>query len=222
MTYTNKRTKIEHTYRIGNKETKEVDTINDLGITLNSNLTWGPQIEKVTQKAYKKLGMVIRFCQPIKDIDTITLLYKSLVRSTIEYGSVVWYPKTKINMKTVERIQGQFVRYLFQKAEGFYPKYPTYIDYKTLIDNLPIDSIEERFTNNLLKLLHNIIHNSINSPYLLTEIKFRVPNPRLRNNPTQLFYIPNQNNNNLSKSPLIFAMEKYNATNSNQVDLFIV
>lgn len=210
VTYTNKIAKIDHTYNIDRKEIEEVSKIKDLGICFNNNLTWGEHMNQVTLKSYRKLGMVIRYCQPIQDIDTITLLYKSIVRSTIEYGSVIWTPKTAVAIKNIERIQSKFVRYLFQKFNGFYPKYPTYIEYNILIENLPIQSLKERILNNQMTLLKNIINNQMNSPYILSQLTFRIPNHRTRTDPNNLFAIPNLQNNNLLKSPIIYAMKLYN------------
>ncbi|KAL1460244.1 hypothetical protein WDU94_012170 [Cyamophila willieti] len=201
ITFTNKQNKIEYEYKINNQITKEVKNINDLGITLSNNLTWGPHIQNVISKAYKKLGLIIRYCQPINDIDTLTTLYKTLVKSTIEYGSVIWTPKTAVDIKTIENIQARFMRYLFKKINGFYPKYPEHISYKLLIDNLPIESLDDRFLNNQMKFLQKILKYEINSPYILSQIEFRIPNRNLRANPTQLFRIQDINHNTL-KSPI--------------------
>uniref|UniRef100_A0A8D8X7F3 Uncharacterized protein n=1 Tax=Cacopsylla melanoneura TaxID=428564 RepID=A0A8D8X7F3_9HEMI len=111
------------------------------------------------------------------------------MRSTIEYGSVLWTPRTINDKKTIENLQARFIRYLFQKANGFYPKYPENISYKTLIENLPIESIEDRFTKIQMKFLEDTIKHNIDSPYILAQLKFKVPYRRIRPDPTQLFSI---------------------------------
>ncbi|KAL1452472.1 hypothetical protein WDU94_006700 [Cyamophila willieti] len=39
--------------------------------------------------------MIIRFSKPIQDLDALRLLYQSLVRSILEYGSIIWSPRTQ-------------------------------------------------------------------------------------------------------------------------------
>ncbi|KAL1446223.1 hypothetical protein WDU94_000017 [Cyamophila willieti] len=217
----NKLKKIECQYKINNQITKEVNCINDLGITITNNLEWGPHMKNVVNKAYRKFGLIIRYCQPITDIDTLTTLYKTLMRSTIEYGSVIWTPRTKEGIKTIEKIQAKFIRYLFKKANGFYPKYPQNISYKVLIENLPIDSIEERFKKNQMTFLQNTLTNRINSPYILSQINLKIPTRNLRPNPTQLFYIKSNSKNEL-KSPITACMLKYNSLPQNeQPNIFV-
>lgn len=210
MTYTNTKNIVKHNYTINNITTQEVDTYKDLGVTLTRNITWGAHIQKVTEKAYQKLGLIIRYCKPINDIDAILTLYRSLVRSTIEYCSVIWSPKTKKDRKQLEDIQACFVRYLFQKLNGFYPSYPHNISYKTLIENIPLPSIEERLSKNQFGFIEKIIKYKIDSPYILKNIDFRIPNPRLRIDTSRLFELPRYKHDLLFRSPLLSALKVYN------------
>uniref|UniRef100_A0A8D8LVY8 Uncharacterized protein n=1 Tax=Cacopsylla melanoneura TaxID=428564 RepID=A0A8D8LVY8_9HEMI len=86
-------------------------------------------------------------------MDAIIMLHKSIVKSTLQYGSEIWMPKTKIKFKLLEREQARFVRYLFCKFNAFYPKYPHYIEYNIIIENLPIDSLEEILKTKQTELL---------------------------------------------------------------------
>lgn len=208
MSYSTLKSKIQYTYHIGDINLQDIETYSDLGVILTNDLTWNNQINNVTSKAYCKLGMIIRFCQNIQNPDAILILYKAIVRSTLEYCSVVWTPKTETNKKAIEKVQACFVRYLFQKLNGFYPKYPHNIGYKTLIENLPIESIETRHGENQLKYLRNIFTYRLNSSELTSNISFRIPNPRLRIDPNILFSV--SNNTNHLKSPTMSAMKHYN------------
>ena len=60
-----------------------------LGLTLSSNLSWRAHILKIHQKASKKLNLL----KPLKyklNHYTLEVLFKSLVRSSLEYANVVW------------------------------------------------------------------------------------------------------------------------------------
>ncbi|KAI5752825.1 hypothetical protein M8J77_020768 [Diaphorina citri] len=208
MSYSSKKMKLDHPYYIEGTQLQEVESYSDLGVILSNNLSWRKHIDDVTVRAYRKLGMIIRFCKPIQDADAILLLYKSIVRSTLEYCSVLWNPETKSDTKKIEDVQASFVRYLFQKLNGFYPKYPQNIGYSTLIENIPMESIETRFENNQIKLLRDVLTNKINSPNITSNITFKIPDNRLRIDPSKLFEV--SNNKTMLKSPTMFAMNTYN------------
>jgi hypothetical protein len=68
---------------------KEVFQHEHLGVTLTFNLSWRSHILKIHQKASKRLNMLkpMRLTLTRKTLDT---LYKSLVRSCLEYADIVW------------------------------------------------------------------------------------------------------------------------------------
>ena len=59
----------------------------------------------ITAKVNRMLGLLERTCKDLKDTATLKTLYCSLVRSNLEYCSVVWSPFTKRNVDILERIQ---------------------------------------------------------------------------------------------------------------------
>ncbi|KAL1446991.1 hypothetical protein WDU94_013993 [Cyamophila willieti] len=153
MTYTNKKNPIQYQYTLNSQNIEHVTLYKDLGVIFESDLSFNAHIYDITLRAYKRLGMLIRYCKHIKDLDAILLLYKSIVRSILEYGAVLWAPKYKNSQKIIERVQAKFVRYLFNKENGFYPKYPNYIDYNTLVENLVLDPVLSRFQHHQLKYI---------------------------------------------------------------------
>ena len=57
-----------------------------------SNLSWNNHIDKITSKANRILGLIKRTCGRFKDVPTLRTLYLALVRSQLEFCSVVWSP----------------------------------------------------------------------------------------------------------------------------------
>ena len=51
------------------------------------------------------LGLIKRTCKGLDDPKTLHTLYCSLVRSNLEYCSVVWSPYSKRNTDKLERVQ---------------------------------------------------------------------------------------------------------------------
>jgi hypothetical protein len=74
---------------LNNEPIKTVSQHDHLGVTLTQNLSWRPQVLKIRQEASKKLNML----KPLKlklQRKTLEILYKSLVRSCLEYADIVW------------------------------------------------------------------------------------------------------------------------------------
>ena len=74
---------------LNNEPIKTVSQHDHLDVTLTQNLSWRPQVLKIHQEASKKLNIL----KPLKlklQRKTLEILYKSLVRSCLEYADIVW------------------------------------------------------------------------------------------------------------------------------------
>ena len=98
---------------------EEVKEFKDLGILTNNCLSWNSHIDMITAKANRMLGLLKRTCKDLKDESTIKTLYCSLVRSNLEYCSVVWCPFTKRNVNKLERIQRRATRFILKSNEPY-------------------------------------------------------------------------------------------------------
>ena len=84
---------------------EDVTVHEHLGLTLSSNLSWRAHILKIHQKASKKLNLL----KPSKyklNRYTLKVLFKSLVRSSLEYADVVWNGCSDSNLLESLRIEG--------------------------------------------------------------------------------------------------------------------
>ena len=84
-------------------ENSEQEEFKDLGIITNHHLSWNPH-RLCSIKANRMLGLIKRTCKGLDDPKTLRTLYCSLVRSNLEYCSVVWSPYTKRNTDKLERV----------------------------------------------------------------------------------------------------------------------
>ena len=73
---------------------EEVTHEKDLGITFESNGSFDKHIDNIVLNANRNLGIIKRTFQQI-DQEMLVVLYKSLVRPILEYGSQVWSPLKK-------------------------------------------------------------------------------------------------------------------------------
>ena len=85
-------------------EIQETDLEKDLGVNFDPSLEFSQHCALVAKRANQKLGL-IRASFTYLDKDTLTLLYKSVVRPILEYCNTVWHPLHKKDSKTLEAVQ---------------------------------------------------------------------------------------------------------------------
>ena len=98
--------KNEYTMTDGNQlhNLDKVSSEKDLGILVDDKLKFSEHINVKVNKANQILGCVKHtFKHMTKDI--FNLIYKSMVRPHLEYGSVIWNPHLKKDMDAIERVQ---------------------------------------------------------------------------------------------------------------------
>ena len=103
-------------YYLGGIKLDLVDVEKDLGVLVSHNLSWNNHDDLISSKAQKMLNVLYRTCRDINDISTKKLLYIALVRSRLEYASVVWSPYTKRNINNLEQGQRRATRFLGMSA----------------------------------------------------------------------------------------------------------
>ena len=75
----------------------------DLGVTYDSLLLFDKHISDKVNKAYMMLVIIKRNFAHLSR-KCFIILYKSLVRSHLEYANSVWYPKRKTDVDKIERV----------------------------------------------------------------------------------------------------------------------
>lgn len=83
----------------------------DLGVVVDSSLSFDLHVQEVVKKANKILGLIKRTFKYL-DYTTLTLLYKSMVRSHLEYAQTVWSPYKQFSIELLERVQRRATRLL--------------------------------------------------------------------------------------------------------------
>ena len=130
--------RISTDYHLGGQPLECVPHTIDLGITVTNNL-WARHIESMSVKANKTLGLLKRVCKDLTDSSTRKLLYCSLVRSQLEYGSNLWSPYTLKHRLQIENVQ--------RRATKFILNYPSremsYTDRLSAISLLPLEHQRE-------------------------------------------------------------------------------
>lgn len=118
-----KRVSSNYMYHLNNEPVTNVATHVDLGLIVSSELKWSPHIISCTAKANRMLGFLRRNCTLLTDIKCRHLLYLSLVRSHLSYGSEIWAPQgSSRDLTLLEGVQRRATKFILQNYELSYPE----------------------------------------------------------------------------------------------------
>jgi len=193
-------------YRINNEYIEQVDVIKDLGIILDTNLTFSEHIEYITAKAKSRLAWIKHFGREFEDPWTIKKLYSTFVMPIIECGSQVWNPHTADKITKIESIQKQFLLYALRKLN--WPQRFRLPSYKNRLLLLQMITLEDRRKIAQIKFIHNVILGNISSKHILDKIKIRTPHHRTRNK--DLLELPTRRADYSKFEPINYMLNTYN------------
>jgi len=100
-----------HAYHIANEKLEIVTHSRYLGVCIAHDLDWSIQVDRVTNKGARVLGM-LRRCLRGANTETKLVLYKTLVRPIIEYASCAWAPYKKKHIVQLEKLQRKSIRWV--------------------------------------------------------------------------------------------------------------
>ena len=93
-----------HRYKINDKELEHVFEEKDLGVHIDTDLSFEEHIATKIKKANQIMGLIRRSFTYL-DKDSFKKLYTALVRPHLEYAQSVWSPHLKKYQDLVERVQ---------------------------------------------------------------------------------------------------------------------
>uniref|UniRef100_A0A1X7SSM4 Reverse transcriptase domain-containing protein n=1 Tax=Amphimedon queenslandica TaxID=400682 RepID=A0A1X7SSM4_AMPQE len=84
----------------------------DLGILLSDNLSWSNHYSFIVSKALKILGLLRRSFSTSTSVRVKKLLYLTLVRSQLMYGSILWRPRFIKDIMLLKRVQRRATKWI--------------------------------------------------------------------------------------------------------------
>lgn len=206
ITFTRCHTSIRYDYSINSSIVERVDSIRDLGVTLDSKLKFNEHISTVTAKGFAVLGFIRRNSQSFQDPYTLKALFCSLVRSIMEYASCVWSPYHATQIIRVEKVQRSFVRYALRLLPWNDPlNLPDYVSRCRLIN---LETLQSRRTKTRRLFVFDLLKNNIDCSELLSKVRFYAPSRPLRDR--QLLPIPPCRTNYGQNNPLVKCFRVFN------------
>lgn len=114
------------------------------------------------------LGFIKRSTKDFTDTKALTIVYNCLVRSVLEYCSVIWSPFYRCHVARLERVQGKFVKYLLSKLRFPYGN----VSHETRLLLCGFQSLEIRRRGAFLLFLYKLLRGTISCDSLLRLVSF--------------------------------------------------
>ena len=134
----------------GNSRNKLDSTVaeKDLGVIIDPNLDFDNHISATVKKANRLSGMLMRNIT-YKHKDIILPLYKSLIRSVLEYGNPVWNPHLRKHINLIEGVQRRITKCIIGTKN---------MSYEERLAFLKLPSLEFRRLRGCLIEVYKILH----------------------------------------------------------------
>lgn len=212
ISFTRKKKPLSFCYKLNNTPLTRVEQVRDLGVCLDSKMSFNNHVDNIVKKSYRSLGFVLRTCKPFTDENSLKIVYYAYVRSTLEYACPIWYPIYAIHKDRIENIQKKFIRHLNFKTHA---KSESYIE---SCGNYRVLTLEQRRKVLDMGLLWDVVRGRLDCPELVAQLALRVPARRTRHTP--LFAVPLHHTNYGRNAVLTRILHTYN-TEFCEVDPFM-
>ena len=125
-----------------NETLKSTDFIKVLGIHITKTLDWSTHVDKLAKRSGQRLG-ILRKAKSFLDPTGLSALFKTRVRSVMEYCSPIWQSAPKVVLNKLDIIQSKACK-VIDKSESVIPQ-------------LNINSLKQRREVAGLSQIHRIV-----------------------------------------------------------------
>jgi hypothetical protein len=117
----------EFNYGMNNTQLGRTSDAPDLGLRITSNLTWNAHINEITSKGLRRMWFLVRTLGYEAPVKSKLITYITIVRSVLEYNTVIWNPTTIENIVSLEHVQKKCTNFILNN-----PRWPSlnHINYK--------------------------------------------------------------------------------------------
>jgi hypothetical protein len=113
--FTRKTNSVHFNYNVSNEIILRSDCIKDLGVMLDSKLYFHRHVDFVHSQTLRTLGLLRYVTYNFSSLDCLVVLYNSLIRSKLEYASVVWNNISLTDSNKIENIQRKFANLCYYR-----------------------------------------------------------------------------------------------------------
>lgn len=177
-----------YNYSISNHILERTDHVKDLGVLLDTDLSFRLHQSAIIDKANRQLGFMFKVAQEFDDPLCLRSLYCALVRSHLETAAVIWSPYHRNVIDRVERIQRKFVWFAGRNLPWRNPN--NLPRYEARCNLLGLETLENRRFAAKAVLAAKILSSEVDCPNLLQQLNASVLPRRLRQRPGFLSELP--------------------------------
>ena len=134
-------------------------TVKDLGLLIDQNLTWQPQVNDVSRRIFSRIHSLKRL-QNFIPLKTKVHLCQTLLLPLLDYGDVCYLNITEQLLNKLERLQNLCIRYVFGLR-----KFDHISEFRSRLNWV---AIRDRRNLHTLSLLYNILNNPLSPSYLVS------------------------------------------------------
>jgi len=149
-------------------------TVKDLGITLQTDLSFSNHISTIASKGIRLAGWVDRSFK-FRTTHLMRTLLKQLVVPQVEYCCVIWNPRTQQHTNLLESVERRFTKKFpcFWQYNGDAERYECTRSYKDRLKDLKLLSLKRRRQRYLIIMLFKIAIEYVVNPGLVLEVDQR-------------------------------------------------
>ncbi|PNF32147.1 hypothetical protein B7P43_G02842 [Cryptotermes secundus] len=170
ISFTRKTNLLIYDYKLFQTSIARTDSVKDLGVFIDAKLYFHDQVNYIFSQCAKLLGLVRNITYNFSSLDCMFSLYTTLVRSKLEYASVVWNSITSTDANKLERIQQRFAALCFKR---FFPK--VHYNYSLALEELKLHTLCTRRHRLDALFLIQVYFGSKFCPSALEIVGLRVP-----------------------------------------------
>jgi len=159
---------LESTYQtVKGKDIECKQSIKDLGITFENNLSFQTHINNTINKGNKIAGWCLRTLKNRSNDVMITLL-KQLVVPQLEYASIIWSPTEQRTIAKIESVQRLFTSKFacFLTFDEALQRYICRVEYHKRLQRLKVYSLERRRERYMIFYIYKMVIGLIDNPGL--------------------------------------------------------
>jgi hypothetical protein len=171
--FTRKTNSVHFNYYVSNEIVLRSDCIKYLGVMLHSKLYFYHHVDFVYSQALRTLGLIRYVTYIFSSLDCLVVLYNSIIRSKLEYSSVVWINLSLTDSNKIETLQRKFANICYLLFQAYFLR-----NYNSILNSLNFRTLHSRRRHLDYLFLINVF--KINCPSILDSVGFRVSTRQIR------------------------------------------
>jgi hypothetical protein len=151
------KTRSHYFYQLNGVFLKEVQQSPYLGLQISTDLKWSSHISGISGRASSTLGFLkrnLRNCPP----DIRRMAFITLVRSSLEYGAVVWDPYLARDVDRLEKVQRKAVRFI---AKDYRSRDPGCVT--RMLRQFELPTLQDRRRRARLRMMYRVVEGQVSA-----------------------------------------------------------